>query len=277
MWQARHTASLLRQAWPGLTVELIPITSSGDIDLSTPLYGMGNVGVFAREIHLAVLEGRADAAVHSCKDLPTTPPEGIAPPVLLARHDVRDALVGAPSIAALPAGARVGSSSLRRRSQLAALRSDLRFVDLRGNVGTRLAKIAAGEADATLLAAAGLMRLNMMRQVGAVGLDPLCELVPAPAQGALAIDHRHADQRSAHLLAPLRDHCTSVAVTIERAVLAGLRGGCSLPFGCLVRRRGTGWHLRGRLARDDGSLIELDLSGPATGLAARALSELAQA
>ena len=274
MWQARHVARKLRRVWPRLRVELVAITSSGDQDVDTPLYGMGNVGVFAREVHHAVLDGRADAAVHSCKDLPTTVPDGCAPPVILARHDPRDALIGAASIAGLPQGAVVGSSSLRRRHQLAAIRPDLHFVNIRGNIQTRMGKVTSGEVDATLLACAGLARMGLMRTYAARGLDPWHELVPAPAQGAIAIDHRAQDHRIARLLAPLNDADTAVAVAIERRVLAGLRGGCSLPLGCYARRRGSIWELRTRLSPEGQTPVESERSGPASSIAQQALTDL---
>ena len=273
-WQARHLAAGLRRAWPGLRTELVLIASGGDVDLSTPLYGMGDVGVFAREIHHAVLSGEADIAVHSCKDLPTTAPAGIAPPVILARHDPRDALVGARGIADLPPGATVGSSSLRRRSQLAHARSDLRFTSIRGNIQTRMRKVAAGEVDATVLACAGLVRMGLMRSAGAVGLDPQRELVPAPAQGAIAADHREGDTRSARLLAPLHHRATATALAIERGVLAGLRGGCSLPLGCYATRHGATWRVQARLGLEDGNLRESIRHGPAAGLADAVLADL---
>ncbi|MDA3961762.1 MAG: hydroxymethylbilane synthase [Planctomycetota bacterium] len=273
MWQARHVAALLRAAWPGLPIEIHALTSSGDQDLETPLYGMGNVGVFAREVHAAVLNGTADVAVHSCKDLPTTAPTGIAAPVICKRHDPRDALIGATSIDALPQGTLVGSSSLRRRSQLAALRPDLRFTSIRGNVQTRLGKVAAGEVGATILACAGLSRMGLMRQARARGLDPHHELIPAPAQGALALDHRCGDTRSAVLLSPLRHHDTARAVTIEREVLAGLRGGCSLPLGCYAVRAGVSWQLEACLDSETG-IRRVSLQGHAATLPQRCLDAL---
>jgi len=274
MWQARWVATRLRRRWPGLRVRLVPVRSRGDIDRSTPLYGAGGAGFFTKEVQEAVLDGRADAAVHSCKDLPTAEHDLLAPPVVLPRHDPRDALVGARRLAELPPGARVGSSSLRRRAQLAALRPDLRFEDLRGNVPTRIARVHDGELDATILAYAGLARLGLLRRAGASPLDPREELIPSAAQGAVAVDCRREDRRSARLLAPIADHDSSVAVGVERAVLAGLRGGCSLPLGCYVWRSSARWRLRSRLSTDDDELIEIDVAGAAGDLADRALEQL---
>lgn len=273
LWQARHAAALLRAAHPGLRVELVPVTSHGDVDLVTPLYAMGGVGVFCKEVQALVLAGRADAGVHSCKDLPTALPQGLALAAVLRRADPRDVLVGAGGLAALAPGAAIGSSSTRRRAQLAALRPDLRFVDLRGNVHTRLAKIARGEADATCMAIAGLRRLGISARHAAAVLDPWAQCTPAPGQGAVAIDCRAADPRARALLAPIAHRETAAAVGIERAVLAGLAGGCSLPLGCLAARARGSWRLVARLGTPAG-LREVRLDGPADALAARALSAL---
>jgi hydroxymethylbilane synthase len=273
MWQARHTARLLRQAHPGLQVVLVPVTSQGDLDLITPLYAMGTVGVFCKEVHALVLAGRADAGVHSCKDLPTSPPEGLSLAAVLTRADPRDVLVGARSIELLPAGAVIGSSSTRRRAQLSALRPDLRFADLRGNVHTRLGKIARGEADATCMAIAGLRRLGLSTAHAGSVLDPWTTCTPAPGQGAVAIDCRSSDPRTRLLLAAISDPETATAVSIERRVLAGLAGGCSLPLGCLAQRRHGSWRLVARLGLA-GGLRTVQLAGPADSLASQALAAL---
>ena len=273
LWQARHVAGLLRGIAPTFAVELIAVTSSGDADRQTPLYGMGNVGVFAREVHEAVLDGRADIAVHSCKDLPTTPPDGCCRPVILKRADPRDCLIGVRSIEALPQGATIGSSSLRRRAELALLRPDLSFVNIRGNVATRMAKASNGEVDATILACAGLKRLGLSRAAAGYALDPLREMIPAPAQGAVACDARADDRLAQVLLERIADRETTIAVGIERAVLAGLRGGCSLPLGCHVRRHRARWYLAARLHAEDG-VRQLAIEGSALELPELALAEL---
>ena len=257
MVQARWVKRQLQRAWPRLSFRLLPLTASADVDLQTPLYGMGGIGVFSTVVHQAILDGRADLGVHSCKDLPTTPPDGMTVPVLPPRADPRDCLVGAPSLAALPADAILGSSSLRRRQQLLRHRASWQMVDLRGNVQTRLQKIADGDAAATILAAAGLRRLGLMRSTRAVPLHPVTELVPAPAQGALAIDCRVDDRLLQQVIAVLGDHDTTLAVLAERAVLAGMRGGCSLPLGCYIWRDGSVWRAAARL--DHGEAY-----GPAT-------------
>lgn len=273
LWQARHAATLLRRAHPGLRVELVPVTSHGDIDLTTPLYAMGGIGVFCKEVQALVLAGRADAGVHSCKDLPTTLPPGLELAAVLRRADPRDVVVGAGSLAGLKPGAVIGSSSTRRRAQLAALRPDLRFTDLRGNVHTRLGKIARGEADATCMAIAGLRRLGLSAAHAGAVLDPWSECTPAPGQGAVAIDCRVGDRRSAVLLAAIADRATATAVGIERGILAGLAGGCSLPLGCLAARIHGSWRLTARLGTPTG-LRSVSLDGPADRLAAQALAAL---
>lgn len=277
LWQARHVARLLRHAHPGLRVSLVPVISRGDVDRATPLYGMGTQGIFVKEVQERVLAGAADAGVHSCKDLPTAPADGLAIAAILTRADPRDALVGAASVAALPPGALIGTSSLRRQAQLAALRADLRFANIRGNVDTRLRKVRerVDGLDATVMAMAGLVRLGLTRAARAVALDPISECTPAPAQGAVAVDCRASDRRARVLLAAIADSETSRAVGIERAVLAGLRGGCSLPLGCHAWRRDGRWHLRARLGLSDGRLHEIALSGSAADLAQRALDHLA--
>lgn len=273
MWQARHAAALLRRTHPGLQVELVPVTSHGDIDLATPLYAMGGVGVFCKEVQALVLAGRADAGVHSCKDLPTTLPQGLTLAAVLRRADPRDVLVGAGGLPALAQGAAIGSSSTRRRAQLSALRPDLRFVDLRGNVHTRLAKIARGEADATCMALAGLRRLGLSASHAAAVLDPWTQCTPAPGQGAVAIDCRGDDRRTRAVLASIAHRETAIAIGIERGILAGLAGGCSLPLGCLAERRRGSWSLVARLGTASG-LREIRLDGPADLLAERALAAL---
>lgn len=274
LWQAREAARRLRAAHPGLEVRLVGVVAGADLDLATPLYAMGVVGVFCKEVQALVLAGRAEAGVHSCKDLPTGEPAGLALAAILPRADARDLLIGARSLAALPPGALLGTSSTRRRAQLAALRPDLRFTDLRGNVHTRLGKIARGEAQATCMAVAGLRRLGLSAAHAAAVFDPWHELTPAPGQGAVAIDCRADDARARHLLAALHHRRTAIAVGIERAVLAGLAGGCSLPLGAHAALEPDGWQLTCRLGRSDGSLVCWHGRGPAAGLAGQALNAL---
>jgi hydroxymethylbilane synthase len=275
LWQARHVARQLQSLHPQLRIHLVPVVSSGDADRSTPLYGMGTEGIFVKEIQNAVLRGDADAGVHSCKDLPTSEPEGLALAAILKRHDPRDVLIGADGIAALPKNAVVGTSSLRRQAQLKHLRPDLQFTSIRGNIETRLRKVAQGEVAATVMAFAGLARLELLRRARAIPLDPVRECTPAPGQGAIAIDCRANDRRTRFLLSTIADHDSAVAVGIERAVLAGLRGGCSLPLACLARRDGARWRLEVRLGQDSGvrSVSLMGASGELSGMALAALSQ----
>lgn len=272
LWQARTVAAILRRSRPGLRTRLVVVVSGGDADRATPLYRMPTVGVFCKEVHQAVLAGEADCGVHSCKDLPTGSPVGIVLAACLRRADPRDALIGASGIAALPQGALIGTSSLRRREQLALLRPDLRFTDLRGNVETRLRKVAAGEVAATVMAMAGLSRTGAAWRVGAVPLDPWT-MVPAPAQGAVAIDCREDDRFVRRLLAGIDHLPTSQAIAVERAVLADLEGGCSLPLGCLARPDGSQWQVTARWC-DRSGVREARWSGPRTTAAAAVCTRL---
>lgn len=276
-WQARHVAALLQQAWPGITCQLIPITAAVDTDLSSPLYGMGNTGVFVKEVQQLLLEDKADVAVHSCKDLPTEQPQQLSLAAVCKRHDPRDAIIGVTSIDELPQGACIGTSSLRRRAELQQLRPDLRFENIRGNVGTRLRKIEDGQYDATLMACAGLKRLGIMRSLRLQALNPYSECCPSPAQGAVAVDclHQRADMQ--RLLQRIDHHETRIAVGIERQVLHGLRGGCSLPFGCLVRRHELRWHCYARLSNDEQPARTVSCIGHASALAAQVLRALQDA
>ncbi len=248
LWQTDLVASRLRQAWPGLQVERVLITTLGDRVSDVPLPRIGDKGIFTRELEDALRAGTIDLAVHSLKDLPTELPPGLVIAAILERADPRDALVG-PSpvtIDTLRAGARVGTSSLRRRAQLLARRPDLDVRDLRGNVPTRVDKVLAGDLDAAVLALAGLTRLGLSDHVVEVfGTDVM---LPAPGQGALAVEIRADDQRTAAWVAPLDDRDTRLATTAERTMLAQLEGGCQAPIGALatfadvgiLRLEGTG-------------------------------------
>ena len=275
MWQARYVAQLLTQQHPHYHTQIIPLSSSGDQDLSTPLYGMGNVGIFVKEVQQHVIDGKADIGVHSLKDLPTQSPEGLHICAICERHDVRDVLIAPCPLDELPKNATIGSSSLRRRGQLGHLRNDLKFENIRGNVGTRLQKIADGQYHATLMAAAGLKRLGIQDQVKHFALDPYTECCPAPAQGAIAVDCKSDRYDLAFLLSDIHHHDTAVAVHIERQVLAGLRGGCSLPLGCLVKRHDKHWHLFAKLCDESlQHITTVNIFGPAQSLAQRALDQM---
>ena len=240
LWQAEHVATLLRAAHPGLIVELLPMTTRGDQVLDRTLAELGGKGLFMKELEVALLERRADLAVHSLKDVPAELEPGFALAAVLPRADAADAFVSSrhDALAALPAGARVGTSSLRRTAQLRALRPDLQIVDLRGNVNTRLARLDAGHYDAILLAAAGLERLGLATRIRARLAAP--DWLPAPGQAAITVEVRAGDARVAELLAPLEDADTRTAVRAERALNAALGGSCTVPVGawCVVGERG---------------------------------------
>ncbi len=227
LWQANFIRDRLMAAHPGLEVELLGMTTAGDRWLQTPLSEIGGKGLFVKELEQAMLDGRADIAVHSVKDLPAEMPDGFALPVVAFRDAVHDVVVGAaPDLDAIPEGARIGSSSLRRQAQLKAIRPDLDVKPIRGNVGTRLGKLEAGEYDAIVLAAAGLNRLGLSPTKSFV--LPVTTCLPAPGQGALGIECL-ADSPVQALLAPLEDTEVAACVTAERGISAGLGADCSLP------------------------------------------------
>jgi hydroxymethylbilane synthase len=257
--QAQEVKRRLVDAWPELAapgaVTVVPIKTSGDRIQDRTLADAGGKGLFTKEIEEALLGGTVDLAVHSMKDMPTWLPDGLTIPCLLPREDPRDALIAgrARALADLKPGAIVGTASLRRQAQILALRPDLRVVSLRGNVETRLRKIAAGEADATLLALAGLKRLGMVDRASAV-LTPE-EMLPAVAQGAIGVECRAADTRALELLAPLHDRPTGIVVTAERALLARLDGSCRTPIAALAALDGDSLRLDALIATPDGRRV----------------------
>jgi hydroxymethylbilane synthase len=260
LWQANFVARALESA--GRKVELLPLVTQGDRILDAPLSRVGGKGLFVKEIEEALLDGRADLAVHSLKDVPTRLPDGLVLGAILEREDPRDALC-APvhrTLEALRAGARVGTSSLRRRAQLLALRPDLRVEEIRGNVGTRMAKLE-GELDAVILAAAGLRRLGLEDRITEV-LAP-DRLLPAVGQGALAVEIREGDEETAELVRRLEHAETRDAVRAERALLARLEGGCQIPLAAHAEVEGDRLRLRARVGRVDGThLLEAEAEGP---------------
>jgi len=263
LWQAEHVAARLRAAHPGLAVELVPMTTQGDRVLDSPLARIGGKGLFVKELERAMLEGRADLAVHSMKDVPVELPEGLVIAAVLEREDPRDALVTARpglDLDTLPPGARVGTSSLRRQCQIRARRPDLEVLDLRGNVGTRLARLDEGRYDAIVLAAAGLRRLGEAARIGRLlGTD---ELLPAIGQGVIGVECRADDARTRALVGALEHGPTRVVVEAERAVNARLAGGCQVPLAAhAVLERGV-VVVRGLVGRPDGSEI---VEGTASG------------
>lgn len=255
IWQAEHVASELRRLHPGLEVELVTMTTQGDRILDAPLARIGGKGLFVKELEVAMLEDRADIAVHSVKDVPMELPENLLLPVILEREDPLDAFVSNDygHLDQLPDGARVGSSSLRRQCQLRARRPDLLVTDLRGNVNTRLAKLDAGEYQAILLAAAGLKRLGFDHRIR-TRLEPEDSL-PAVGQGAIAIECREGDAEVMTLIAGLGHADTSLRVRAERAFNRRLEGGCQVPLAAHALLNGDELHLRGLVGAVDGSRI----------------------
>ena len=271
LWQTDHVIDRLRQQRPDLDIERVPITTLGDRVTTVALSKIGDKGIFTRELEEGLRNGAIDLAVHSLKDLPTESPADLAIGAILERDDPRDVLVAGPgaTLASLPAGARIGTSSLRRRAQLAATRPDLAIVDIRGNVPTRLEKVWRGDVEAVLLAFAGLRRLGLESHVSEV-LDP-AEMLPAPGQGALAVQIRKDDDRIAMLLASLEHAPTRLATTAERALLGFLEGGCQVPVGAFAQFEGSTLQLRAIVASPDGRhVVERHLSGPVTTVAAAA-------
>lgn len=232
MCQSNWVKSRLEQEHSdqGVTIELLQVVTKGDKILDVPLAQIGGKGLFVKEIEEAILEGRADFAVHSLKDVPTEIPEGLEVTVFPQREDARDAFLSLryDSIAALPEGARVGTSSLRRKAQIMAMRPDLEIVNLRGNLDTRLKKLEVGDFDAIILAAAGLHRLGLERHIKQY--IPAQFLLPAIGQGCLGIELRTSDADTRELLSVLHSHETAVCVRAERAFLAALGGGCQVPI-----------------------------------------------
>jgi hydroxymethylbilane synthase len=248
LWQAEHVAARLRALHAGLEVELVAMTTRGDETLDRPLATIGGKGLFLKELEVALLEQRADIAVHSFKDVPMELEPGFAIGAVLERADPADALIG-PGIARLgdlPVGARVGTSSLRRTAQLRTVRPDLAVLDLRGNVNTRLARLDAGEYDAIVLACAGLERLGLGSRIGARLAPP--EWLPAVAQGAIAVELREGAAAVMDLLQPLDDAATARTVAAERAMNRALHGSCNVPVAghCIETENGLAlWGLVG--------------------------------
>ena len=253
LWQAHFVEAELKRHHPGIEVKLLGITSRGDQLLDKPLYKVGGKGLFVKELETALLDERADIAVHSMKDVPMELPPGRALGVICEREDPRDALVGVTSFDDLPEGARLGTSSLRRSCQVMQRRPDLQIGFLRGNVNTRLAKLDAGEFDAIILACAGLKRLGFDARIGAAIDEDF--LLPAGGQGAVGIEYRETDSRVAELLAPLAHEETSRRVIAERTVVRRLDGGCDVPIASFAVAEGDSLWLRARVGSPDGKTV----------------------
>lgn len=255
LWQAEHVRAALLHAHPSLTVILVEMSTKGDKILDTPLAKIGGKGLFVKELEQGLLQGDADIAVHSMKDVPVEFPEGLHLPIIMNRADPRDAFVSEKyqNLASLPHGAVVGTSSLRRQSQLLALRPDIQIRSLRGNVGTRLSKLDNHEFDAIILASAGLDRLGLTARIRERIAPTL--MLPAIGQAAIGIECRHGDEKIETLLAPLHDETTHLCVAAERAMNAKLAGGCQVPIAGFAQRDGQALILRGLVADVNGQRI----------------------
>ena len=255
LWQANFVKDELIKAHSALTVELVPMTTKGDRILDTPLAKVGGKGLFVKELEVAMLDGRADIAVHSMKDVPMAFPEGLCLAVIAEREDPRDAFVSNnySTLDALPEGAIVGTSSLRRQCQVRAQRPDLQIKDLRGNVGTRLEKLDAGEYDAIILAAAGLLRLKLSERIASF-IEPET-ILPAAGQGAVGIECRENDTQTQAILSVLNHDITNYRVKAERAMNSHLQGGCQVPIGAFAEIEQQVLSMRGLVGSVDGQLM----------------------
>ena len=262
MWQAEHIRDRLEQLHPHVKVELVTFVTQGDKILDTPLAKIGGKGLFVKELEAALLDGRADLAVHSMKDVPMALPEGLELAVICEREDPLDAFVSNhyENFDDLPQGAKLGTSSLRRKSQLLKQRPDLDVIDLRGNVGTRLSKLDAGQYDAIILASAGLKRLGLHDRIRHTLAAKMS--LPAVGQGALGLECRANDQETIDLIMPLMHEETNVCVRAERAFNAYLEGGCQVPIAGLATLDGQTLNIEGRVGSPDGqTLLQSQVSG----------------
>lgn len=265
LWQAEYIRARLQELHPDLTVELVKFVTQGDKILDTPLAKIGGKGLFVKELEAALLDGRADLAVHSMKDVPMALPEGLTLAVICEREDPLDAFVSNQfeKFADLPQGAKVGTSSLRRKSQILKQRPDLQIIDLRGNVGTRLGKLDDGQYDAIILASAGLKRLGLSERIRHC-LAPDISL-PAVGQGALGLECRAADSEVLALIQPLLHEETDVCVRAERAFNAYLEGGCQVPIAGYATLQNGQIHIEGRVGSADGqTLLRAELTDEAS-------------
>lgn len=263
LWQSEHVAALLRARHPELDVELVPMSTRGDEVLDRSLAAIGGKGLFLKELELAMLRGEADCAVHSLKDVPMELEGPFALPAILERADPADAFVSNhfSGLDALPQGARVGTSSLRRQAQLRARRPDLQLLDLRGNVNTRLGRLDAGEYDAIVLACAGLQRLGFDGRIRARLAAP--DWLPAPAQGAIAVECRNDDPDVQALLAGLDHAPTRRCVEAERAMNRSLHGSCHVPVAAFAEIEDTGLRLSGLVgSAADGRVVRAEAVAP---------------
>jgi hydroxymethylbilane synthase len=263
LWQAEFIKAELERHHPGLQVELLGMKTKGDIILDVPLAKVGGKGLFVKELEQAMLDDRADIAVHSMKDVPMEFPDGLGLAIICDREDPTDAFVSNQyaSLDDLPEGAKVGTSSLRRQLQIKAVRPDLTLLDLRGNVNTRLAKLDNGDYDAIILASAGLLRLNFAERIRS--RLPIELSLPAGGQGAVGVECRTNDARTRALLAPLHHKDTADRVLAERALNRRLEGGCQVPIACYAQLQGDNLYLRGLVGEPSGkTVLRAEVTGP---------------
>jgi len=262
LWQADHVAERLREYHAGLHVELLPMVTQGDVILDRPLAQIGGKGLFLKELERALLSNAADIAVHSMKDVPVEEVPGLVVDVMLARANPFDALLSrdGQDFARLPAGARIGTSSLRRQCQLAAMRPDLVIADLRGNVNTRIRKLQEGQYDAIILACAGLERLGMEGLITEVLAPP--RWLPAATQGTIGVQCRAGDEVVARLISVLNDDDAALRTRAERAVATALQGSCQVPLAVFAEQRNGVLTVSGMVGMPDGSrVLRADASG----------------
>lgn len=262
LWQAEHVKARLLAAHPGLEVELVTFSTQGDKILDTPLAKIGGKGLFVKELEIAMLEGKADIAAHSIKDVPMDFPEGLYLSTILEREEPCDAFVSNKfdSLDELPEGSIVGTSSLRRRCQLLSKRPDLQIKDLRGNVNTRLSKLDNGEYDAIILACAGLIRLEMSDRIKQRITSDW--ILPAVGQGAVGLEARKGDDDTLALINMLNHEDTSSRIRAERALNHQLQGGCQVPIACYAQLDGDTLHIRALVGEPDGSqIVSGEISG----------------
>lgn len=265
LWQANFVKQQLETFHPALVVELVPMVTQGDVLLESPLSKIGGKGLFVKQLEQAIMNGQADIAVHSIKDIPAVFPQGLTLSTVCQRDEMRDALISNQyqHLDELPHGAVVGTSSLRRQCQLRAKYPHLQIKDLRGNVGTRLTKLDNQEYDAIILAAVGLKRLGLQNRIKQYIDTDL--ILPAVGQGAIGIESRADDKTLSELLAPLEDKNSRICIEAERAMNLALQGGCQVPIACLSQLENDSLTLRGLVGRIDGSeMIKAEITGDST-------------
>ena len=265
LWQANFVKQQLETFHPALVVELVPMVTQGDVLLESPLSKIGGKGLFVKQLEQAIMNGQADIAVHSIKDIPAVFPQGLTLSTVCQRDEMRDALISNQyqHLDELPHGAVVGTSSLRRQCQLRAKYPHLQIKDLRGNVGTRLTKLDNQEYDAIILAAVGLKRLGLQNRIKQYIDTNL--ILPAVGQGAIGIESRADDKTLSELLAPLEDKNSRICIEAERAMNLALQGGCQVPIACLSQLENDSLTLRGLVGRIDGSeMIKAEITGHST-------------